>query len=317
MVRSAALWVLCAGVLLSTHLVAVHAANSSNSTSGGNSTGTSKYSRYYNGSDSGVCKVYSKTDIFTVIVQLMLGGFALGSLYVKRLQEKPRRTFRTWFLDVSKQAFGATYAHVLNMCIAGSLAHRVRGNSVVLTDQCAWYGLSYLMDTTLGLVLAVLGLRLLERLANQRNWAPLQHSGVYAGNTAIVHWSCQVLAWLFILTISKMVIYLIMWLCSVPLAYVGKLLFAPFQGYTHFELLFVMIFFPGFLNVIYFWIADGYLKAKADQGDAHENDETGLEDKKESLLSDPAETEMSVNQPAPWSSLSKTKEEAPSSTAAV
>lgn len=68
----------------------------------------------YSGS-SRICKVYDKNDVFTLLVQLMLAAFALGSLYFKRLREKPRRTFRTWALDISKQGFGACYAHVLNM----------------------------------------------------------------------------------------------------------------------------------------------------------------------------------------------------------
>jgi hypothetical protein len=61
------------------------------------------------------CQVYDKNDFFTVLVQLLLAFLALASLYLKRLREVPRRTFRTWFLDVSKQGFGAFYAHVMNM----------------------------------------------------------------------------------------------------------------------------------------------------------------------------------------------------------
>jgi hypothetical protein len=66
-------------------------------------------------SDSKWCKVYDKNDFFTVAVQLVLAVMALLSLYWKRMHETPRRTFRTWFLDVSKQGFGACYAHVMNM----------------------------------------------------------------------------------------------------------------------------------------------------------------------------------------------------------
>jgi hypothetical protein len=74
----------------------------------------------YNGDDDAsssakTCMIYDRNDFFTVLVQIMLAFFALACLYIKRLQETPRRNFRTWFLDVSKQAFGACYAHVLNM----------------------------------------------------------------------------------------------------------------------------------------------------------------------------------------------------------
>jgi hypothetical protein len=61
------------------------------------------------------CKIYDREDFFTVLVQMILAVLALLSLYFKRLQEVPRRTFRTWSLDIGKQALGACYAHVLNM----------------------------------------------------------------------------------------------------------------------------------------------------------------------------------------------------------
>ena len=75
--------------------------------------------QYQGGSDSSssakVCKVYDKEDFFTVFVQLLLAIFALLSLWFKRQNEVPKRKFRTWFLDVSKQGLGACYAHVCNM----------------------------------------------------------------------------------------------------------------------------------------------------------------------------------------------------------
>lgn len=61
------------------------------------------------------CKVYDRNDFFTALVQIALAIGALASLYWKRLREVPRRTFRTWSLDVGKQGIGACYAHVLNM----------------------------------------------------------------------------------------------------------------------------------------------------------------------------------------------------------
>jgi hypothetical protein len=62
-----------------------------------------------------VCKVYDSEDFFTVFVQMLLAFFALMSLWFKRQSERPKRKFKTWFLDVSKQGLGACYAHVLNM----------------------------------------------------------------------------------------------------------------------------------------------------------------------------------------------------------
>lgn len=189
--------------------------------------------------------------------------------------------------------------------IASIISRNTRGESQ-LKDQCAWYGLSYLIDTTLGLILAIIFVKMLDSVANERDWVHLKHSGVYSGQHGLLTWAAQVVAWIAILTVVKIIIYVFMWLCSAPLAFVGGLLFAPLQFNIHFELVFVMILFPGLLNVVYFWIADSFLKAKKEHGDAHENDETGLEDKKEHLLEEEDgddQVSWSVYQPMPWSTL--------------
>ena len=233
--------------------------------------------------DYKVCKVYDKDDFFTVLVQIMLAIFALGSLWFKRMYELPKRKFSTWFYDVSKQGFGACYAHVLNMVIAAMISTRIRGETT-LDDQCAWYGMSYLIDTTLGLVLAIAFVKLLDVVANKRDWESLRKSGVYHGTDGTMHWIHQVLAWLGILTLVKIIIYLFMWVASEPLAVIGGILFAPLQANIRFELLFVMIVFPGLLNVIYFWIADSHLQAKPEHSEAHEEEDEGVQGRKQALL---------------------------------
>lgn len=219
-----------------------------------------------------VCLVYDGKDGFTSFVQVLLACFALLSLYFKRQQEYPRRKFQTWFLDVSKQGIGAVYAHVLNMIIAAIIAEHVRGN-MELDDQCAWYAINYTIDSTVGLLFSILLLRLLDYVANKRGWAALKDSGVYHGDDAVLHWLFQLTAWLIVLTLVKLIICYFMWLTSEFLAHVGQLFFAPLQANIKAELLFVMIFFPGILNVIYFWIIDSYLKADKNSEHAHEEEE--------------------------------------------
>jgi STIMATE family len=179
---------------------------------------------------------------------------------------------------------------LLPQAIASVIISNTRGDTS-LNDQCAWYGMCYLVDTTLGLVLAVWGLRIIDGLAQKWNWDALKQSGVYEGVDGLLHWFWQVFAWLVNLTVGKVIIYYFMVLCSQPLAVVGGILFAPLQGNIRFELLFVMIFFPGFLNVIYFWIADSHLQAKGENTGAHEVDPEEAEmtqQRKEALLPDGA-----------------------------
>jgi len=227
-----------------------------------------------------VCKVYDGNDPFTIWVQVILAILALFALYIKRLREKPRRKFNTWFLDVSKQAIGATYAHMLNMLVANIIAANARGNQ--LTDECAWYAINYVMDTVFGLIISIGLLGLLDHFANKFDWVSLKDTGVYHGSEGILHWVNQAIAWILVLSITKVVLCIVIWCISPFLAYWGEIIFSPLQGDIRFELLFVMIFFPGFLNIVYFWIMDSFLKAKNHHVDAHENEE--LDSKTESLI---------------------------------
>lgn len=225
-------------------------------------------------SEEPVCEIYSSDDAFTIFVQVLLAFIALVALWIKRMNETPRREFITWFLDVSKQAFGACYAHVLNMVISALIADNV--GSSMLNDQCAWYAINYVIDTTLGLVITIFLLNALEKVANQRNWTSLKDSGVYVGREGMIHWIMQMLAWILILTIVKVLVCVFMWITATPLAYIGQILFEPLQSNIRFELLFVMIFFPGILNIIYFWITDSYLKSNKHAAKDAENGEKEL-----------------------------------------
>lgn len=216
-----------------------------------------------------VCKIYDKEDDFTAFVQVLLAALALASLWIKRKFEQPRRTFKTWFFDVFKQGFGAAYGHVLNMIIAAIIADNVRGD-LELNDQCAWYAINFFIDTTMGLFISVLFLNALAKLANKHGWETLKEGGIYVGPNAVKTWIHQLIAWVVILSVVKIILCFVMWMFSPILAYIGQIIFAPFQTNIRFELLFIMILLPAVLNLFYFWIADSYLKAPGEHEGAHE-----------------------------------------------
>eukprot|EP00540_Astrosyne_radiata_P005537 CAMPEP_0116834114 /NCGR_PEP_ID=MMETSP0418-20121206/6811_1 /TAXON_ID=1158023 /ORGANISM="Astrosyne radiata, Strain 13vi08-1A" /LENGTH=83 /DNA_ID=CAMNT_0004463637 /DNA_START=118 /DNA_END=369 /DNA_ORIENTATION=+ len=70
-----------------------------------------------------------------------------------------------------------------------------------------------------------------------------------------------------------------------------------------------MILFPGLLNVIYFWVADSYLKAKKHHADAHEPE--AMADKKESLLPTDETTEQEYS-PKGWATSEQKPQDRPS-----
>jgi CBS domain containing-hemolysin-like protein len=180
-----------------------------------------------------------------------------------------------------------------------------QGDDASLEDECAWYAIAYLVDTTLGLVLAIWFLKALDMLAHQNDWVSLKHSGVYEGVDGVLHFANQTVAWMVVLTLVKIVIYYFMVLFSGALAVAGALLFEPFQSNIRFELLFVMIFFPGVLNLIYFWIADSYLKAKKEHAGAHEDEDAEAEmtAKQEGLLTEEERRAQEEPGPTSWISM--------------
>merc|ERR1711982_140574 len=114
----------------------------------------------------------------------------------------------------------------------------------------------------------------------------LTSRGVYTGPYRYCKWIVELTIWMIILTLVKVIICWIMWLTSEELAWFGQVLFEPFQKNIRFELLFVMIVFPGILNVIYFWIIDSYLKSSKHSHDSHEvhHHENEIDSKQEKIL---------------------------------
>jgi len=214
--------------------------------------------------EEGACKVYDTDDFFTAFVQILLALIALFSLFVKRQNEVPRREFMTWWLDVSKQGIGAVYQHCLNMIMASIISHNVRGD-YELEDQCAWYAINYFVDTTVGLFLSVILLQAALGWAKDRKIESLMNTGVYDGPQGMKHWWHQLIFWMIILSCCKVILLFLLWFFSPALAVVGNFVFGPLEGNNQLELLFVMIILPGVLNVFYFWIADGYLKADGEE----------------------------------------------------
>jgi hypothetical protein len=59
---------------------------------------------------------------FGVMVQIMLGLLSFAVLFYKRFKEYPKRAWRIWFLDTSKQAVSQLLAHFLNVAISLELS---------------------------------------------------------------------------------------------------------------------------------------------------------------------------------------------------
>jgi len=70
---------------------------------------------------------------------------------VKRFCEpkRRRRSWLTWFYDTSKQGVGSTIIHFANIYLA----------TLFQGDPCTWYLVSFLLDSSVGLLVIYAGIR--------------------------------------------------------------------------------------------------------------------------------------------------------------
>lgn len=144
---------------------------------------------------------------FSLILQAVMGVIVLLSLVVKRYREHPRRPWRIWILDVSKQLTGQVYVHICNVALsaAGAGAHAphaphaprpthtsapavarlLRRAAAVVADgpaqssACSLYFLNIALDTTLGVLIIRAALAGLEWIVVDRLGLDGFQSGVY------------------------------------------------------------------------------------------------------------------------------------------
>ncbi len=87
----------------------------------------------------------------------MLGFLSFAVLIYKRYHEYPKRPWKIWFLDTFKQIASQLLAHFLNVAISLKLSKKQTH------QECMWYFATIVLDTTVGMVICVGILTLLER----------------------------------------------------------------------------------------------------------------------------------------------------------
>ncbi|KAI8938860.1 hypothetical protein NX059_004721 [Plenodomus lindquistii] len=219
---------------------------------------------------------------FALIVQGALGLLAVSSLAIKRLRESPRRPVKIWFFDVSKQVFGSVLLHLANvlmsMLSSGSfdVATTVTAKSQYSTtddkgDQpnpCSFYLLNLAIDTTIGIPILVLLLKILHHgfsLTPLANPPESIRSGNYGHPPRATWWLKQSLIYFLGLIGMKLCVLAIF--TFLPwIAWVGDWALRWTEGNTALQIAFVMFIFPLIMNAIQYWIIDGFIKDQ-DRGD--------------------------------------------------
>eukprot|EP00927_Polykrikos_kofoidii_P049125 TRINITY_DN4324_c0_g2_i1.p1 TRINITY_DN4324_c0_g2~~TRINITY_DN4324_c0_g2_i1.p1 ORF type:complete len:266 (+),score=35.25 TRINITY_DN4324_c0_g2_i1:76-873(+) len=209
------------------------------------------------------CKVLAGS--FAKVVQVGLGLFSFGVLVMKYSRDQSGRSLMVFCLDSSKQVFAVGLLHILN-----TLSAVVLGSVLELkaTDECTWYWTEIMIDTTLGVLIEYFLLMFLPGLlCGEERAAELMAATYFVkGEFLKCNYIQQLIFWLFIVTIMKISMVIIMIVLSGVLLEGARICLNPFYNNVKLELLVAMIFTPAVMNSVQFWLVDNIFILQRTQG---------------------------------------------------
>ncbi|CAG9860282.1 unnamed protein product [Phyllotreta striolata] len=196
------------------------------------------------------CSKDALTDVFGWFLQVLLASLAFTCLIAKRFCEPrgERRSWLIWFYDTSKQGMGAIAIHLANVWLSG----QYKG------DPCTWYLINFLLDSSLGLLIIFIGIRLCQYLARTKGWENINF-GEYGKPPSANAWMTQCCLYVCLMIIVKVSITLFMHLNFWE--NVKDFILSPIPN-QKVEVAFVMLIIPFFVNMLMFWVTDNFLMYK-------------------------------------------------------
>jgi uncharacterized spore protein YtfJ len=212
---------------------------------------------------------------FALVAQGALGALALLTLVWKRWREVPKRPWKIFTFDVSKQVFGSMLLHVLNLAMsmlgsvdvanAAAAAAAVEDNGDGRKpNPCSFYLLNLGIDTTLGVPVLYVLLKLLHRIFT---YTPLANppqsikSGNYGQPPKATWYFKQLLIYCIGLVGMKMFVFFL--LMAMPfLPWIGDWALRWTEGNEALQVAFALFIFPLAMNAIQYWIIDSFIMDK-------------------------------------------------------
>uniref|UniRef100_A0A6P7FSB7 Store-operated calcium entry regulator STIMATE-like n=1 Tax=Diabrotica virgifera virgifera TaxID=50390 RepID=A0A6P7FSB7_DIAVI len=196
------------------------------------------------------CSKDALTDKFGLFLQILLACLAFTCLIAKRFCEprSERRSWLIWFYDTSKQGMGSMAIHLANVWLAG----QYKG------DPCTWYLINFLLDSSLGLLIIFIGIRLSQYLSRRKGWESINF-GEYGKPPSANAWMIQCCLYVCLMLIVKGSITLFMQLNFWQ--NVKDFIMSPIPN-AKVEVAFVMLIIPFFVNMLMFWVTDNFLMYK-------------------------------------------------------
>ncbi|KAF9534126.1 vacuolar membrane protein-domain-containing protein [Crepidotus variabilis] len=227
--------------------------------------------------DKHSCQLLGPT---ALVVQALMGVMVVLSLVYKRHRESPKRPWRIWIFDISKQVVGQLFVHAANLLVSGLASQHTSANA------CVSYFLNILIDTTLGVALIYFTLHALNNILTEKLHLKGFESGIYGEPPSANYWFRQ--AAVYILSLSTMKVVVITLLLVFPGIYkFGEWLLSwTWLGGSEddFQVIFVMGFFPILMNIIQFWLIDSIVKASSIAGVALDIENDGGHHDREPLF---------------------------------
>jgi len=199
---------------------------------------------------------------FSLLVQAALGALALLSLVYKRWKERPQRPLKIWSFDVSKQVFGSAMLHLANLLMSMFSAGQFEIRKEYQPNPCSFYLLNLGIDTTLGIPILVVTLRIINHLAL---YTPLANppesieSGNYGNPPSAAWWFKQSLLYFISLLWMKICVFFVIQMLPF-IVKVGDWALRWTEGNTAIQIIFVMLLFPVIMNAIQYYIIDTFIK---------------------------------------------------------
>mmetsp|Transcript_56216 Transcript_56216/g.119675 ORF Transcript_56216/g.119675 Transcript_56216/m.119675 type:complete len:251 (-) Transcript_56216:29-781(-) len=212
-------------------------------------------------------------DGFGVFVQFALATIVMSTLFTKWYFEDPRRQLKTFALDSSKQVVGAGAIHIMNMGCAVLFAKHMEHPA----DECSWYWVNIMIDTTVGVLFCYAFLKLTEYFLgyDTGHYGKTGGTGIdWEHDPDYWKWAGQIVVWCFIVSTMKLFVVLAM-MAAADFWVKLSMACTHWIANQRLRLIFVMIVTPTVMNIFQFCVQDSFLKyqmlkkskAKDDKGE--------------------------------------------------
>mmetsp|Transcript_9783 Transcript_9783/g.17684 ORF Transcript_9783/g.17684 Transcript_9783/m.17684 type:complete len:254 (+) Transcript_9783:122-883(+) len=210
------------------------------------------------GSDTAECHLLG--NFAGTIAQLLLFCLCVTSLLLKWRLEVPSRSLWIFGYDSSKQVLASCWLHLVNLLVAYIFSYVTTGSDHA--DECASYWATFIINTTLCLMLNYALLRCSERVWHYRSgkYSDAEEESDQTLEPEQTTWAWQIAVYLGIVTVSRLLVVLMIILpFSEHVASFGVwgTTWIPNLGI---RVMWVMVLTPMILDTLSLWITDQFIK---------------------------------------------------------